>query len=326
MDPANESSTASESTDSVSLEFCVVSNDGELHWKASKTNIPFCNCSVQEECIICRNVVGGKLGPEFNTLVRILEFCSSTVVEDYDIVGAITFRRVPKRLSTCDSFGGFKAEEEEEEEKVPDLATQESSDSDSEEDVCLVCLEVIDPDDRGRCTTPDECGSLYHFHCLCQWVEQKHNCPTCRRRIVSVDYIHKLHTRDGSKDYPVVITATTATTLPTKRRKRTHRRIRCTHPVVSSGKVTGCCTSTFSTVNSALVHLRRKHSVHVTNRFVLWKSTQCNEDKDIECNDAWCSLELPRTADTKSFEIQKKLFAHLQEKHSYSVQHLKIRS
>lgn len=48
-----------------------------------------------------------------------------------------------------------------------------------EEKECVICMCTVDPSQLNYMITP--CDHIFHSSCLDQWMNQKMQCPTCRR-------------------------------------------------------------------------------------------------------------------------------------------------
>ena len=187
-------------------------------------------------------------------------------------------------------------------------------------------MTVVDKKDHGRCTTPDSCNGVYHLHCLSQWVEQKHNCPTCRRKITDVGYILKLTLRGAESDASLS-TATVTTTTSTrevKRRKSTPRRVRCIYTVMGGTRSSRRCKSTFSSVNAAMKHMRWKHTARARKPFIFLTSVKMHIE--INCRPDCCTVRVPPFMDKTTVEFQQALLDHLKEYHPETAQDIVMRT
>eukprot|EP00980_Cylindrotheca_fusiformis_P016973 scaffold5159_cov112-Cylindrotheca_fusiformis.AAC.27 len=60
------------------------------------------------------------------------------------------------------------------------------SQEDEEEGGCPICL--CDYENGEKTVVGNSCGHMYHFECLMQWMEKRHNeCPFCRTDMISSD-------------------------------------------------------------------------------------------------------------------------------------------
>ena len=54
----------------------------------------------------------------------------------------------------------------------------------TEEPECVICMSTVDINGRDFMQTP--CDHMFHEQCLLQWLDQKMECPTCRRPLPTV--------------------------------------------------------------------------------------------------------------------------------------------
>ena len=71
-----------------------------------------------------------------------------------------------------------RAEAEEEIQKLRHVSLQ-----DVEGEVCAVCIENLEKEDRFNRPTKLPCGHHFHFDCVLPWLQEHARCPCCRAPI-----------------------------------------------------------------------------------------------------------------------------------------------